>query len=196
MTVPIRLLLLSMSLLLGACGERGGQQTGAEGGAPARRAPPAGPSALARLEWKDLVPAGWQPDDPLEGHDVAALGDDDPRARALMARLKAVWAEAPVVDALDGRRVTLSGFVLPLASGASEMPEFLLVPYFGACIHVPPPPANQTVRVVMADGAPYHGEQFDSVQVEGRLRVAPFHNALGDAGYRIEDATARLDEEE
>ncbi len=82
----------------------------------------------------------------------------------------------------------LPGFVVPLETDATEIAEFLLVPYFGACIHVPPPPANQTVHVLTADGAAYRGELFDTVWVEGRMHVTPFSNELGDAGYRIDDA--------
>ena len=49
-----------------------------------------------------------------------------------------------VVEALDGERVRLGGYVLPLDfNGPQEVTRFLLVPYVGACIHVPPPPPNQ-----------------------------------------------------
>jgi hypothetical protein len=113
-----------------------------------------------------------------------------------MAKLRALWAEAPVVDALDGLTVRLPGFVVPLETDATEISEFLLVPYFGACIHVPPPPANQTVHVVTADGAPYRGELFDTVWVEGRMRVEHFSDELGDAGYRLEDASVSFYEDE
>ena len=106
-----------------------------------------------------------------------------------MEKLKALWAEAPVVPALDGQRIRLPGFVVPLDFDATEITEFLLVPYFGACIHVPPPPPNQTVLVVTADGAPFRGGLFDTVWVEGRMQVEHFGSELGDAGYRIDGAT-------
>jgi len=49
--------------------------------------------------------------------------------------------------ALDGQRVKIPGYVVPLGfDGQTELSEFLLVPYYGACIHTPPPPANQVVH--------------------------------------------------
>jgi hypothetical protein len=64
--------------------------------------------------------------------------------------------------------------------------EFLLVPYYGACIHVPPPPANQTVHVVTAKGGEYHGGLFDTVWVSGTLKTQSPSSELGEAGYRLE----------
>ena len=55
--------------------------------------------------------------------------------------------EPSVVASLNGRRVRLSGYVVPLKHKGRRVSEFLLVPYVGACIHVPPPPQNQIVYV-------------------------------------------------
>jgi len=147
------------------------------------------------LVWDDLIPADWQPERIMEEYDADNLTDEDPRAQELMDRLKQLWAEAPVVEGLDGRDVRIPGFVVPLEIDAKSVSEFLLVPYFGACIHVPPPPANQTVLVTTADGQPYQGGLFDTVWVEGRMRVTPFSNELGDAGYHVEDARVSIYEE-
>lgn len=146
------------------------------------------------LTWDDLMPAHWRPEPILAEFDAGQLADEDPRAQRLMAQLKARWAEAPVVSALDGHRVRLAGLVIPLADG-SRPDAFLLVPHFGACIHVPPPPANQTILVTPAAQQPYQAGLFDTVWVEGRLRVASFSHALGTAGYRIEGATVNLYQE-
>ena len=94
-------------------------------------------------------------------------------------------SNAPVVDALDGERVKLPGYVVPLDFQAGTVQEFLLVPYFGACIHVPPPPANQIVFVKSDDGHPIEG-LFEPVWVTGELTTDAFANELGDAGYTIE----------
>ena len=77
-----------------------------------------------------------------------------------------------------------------------EIDQFLLVPYYGACIHVPPPPANQTVHVVTRDGKAYRGELFDAVWVTGTLRVEPLSSDLAEAGYRLENATVAPYEED
>lgn len=140
------------------------------------------------LDWNDLIPPEWRPERLLSDYDVDSLSDDDPLALELMDRLTALWAEAPVVADLDDRPVRLPGFVVPLEMDATAMTEFLLVPYLGACIHVPPPPANQIVLVRTRASGPYEGGLFDTVWVVGRMRVARFSDELGEAGYRIEDA--------
>nr|WP_242469557.1 DUF3299 domain-containing protein [Rhabdochromatium marinum] len=99
---------------------------------------------VAELDWSALIPADWRPEQLLEnltadGESLDAIGDEDPRAGLIMDKIKALWEEAPLVEALDGQRVKLPGFVVPLEFDFDELSEFLLVPYYGACIHVPPP---------------------------------------------------------
>lgn len=145
-----------------------------------------GEETATELEWDALVPADWRPDDILAEYDVGELEDDDPRAQELMQRLEAAWKESPVVPELDGRQVKMPGFVVPIEADAERIAEFLLVPYYGACIHVPPPPANQTVHVVTANGAEYQGKLFDTVWVTGTLKVESSSSELAEAGYRID----------
>ncbi len=142
------------------------------------------------LSWDDLMPPDWDPNDQFDGFEEAEeLADEDPRAQELFRELQHILDDAPVVDALDGKAVRLPGFVLPLAEhGEGGVTEFLLVPYFGACVHVPPPPANQIIHVVAPEDAPWPGGLFDSVWVRGILQVTPFQTHLGRAGYRIKDA--------
>ena len=53
--------------------------------------------------------------------------------------------------ALEGKLVKLPGFIAPVdADGAGQITEFVIVPYAGACIHVPPPPPNEMVLVTNA----------------------------------------------
>ncbi|MFJ1254874.1 DUF3299 domain-containing protein [Cupriavidus sp. CuC1] len=61
------------------------------------------------------------------------------------------------------------------------------MPYFGACIHVPPPPANQVVHVRTRQ--PLRGMRtMDTVWISGVLRVERAETMMGDAGYAISDA--------
>ncbi len=140
---------------------------------------------VMELEWDALIPEQWRPDKLLEQYDASALADDDPRVAELMDKLRKVWTEAPVVPGLDGKRVKLPGFVVPLEGDDDRVSEFLLVPYYGACIHVPPPPANQTVHVVTEEGHGYRGKLFDAVWVTGTLRVQSTSSDLANAGYSI-----------
>jgi hypothetical protein len=193
-------LLVAVLLLLAGCGQE-------DDGEPIA-APPSPPGQLTEeelaadinlgpaLEWDDLIPRDWQPETLFEQYDIDNIDDDDPRADELLAKLEQLWSDAPVVQELDGRMIRLPGFVVPLDMDATEMREFLLVPYFGACIHVPPPPSNQTVYVVTTDGAAYRGDMFDTVWVEGTMHIERFSNELGEAGYRIDAVSVSPYEEE
>lgn len=91
-----------------------------------------------------------------------------------------------VVEELDGRRVRLGGYVLPFDfTGSREINRFLLVPYVGACIHVPPPPPNQLVFVTTEEPVQVQG-LWDPVYVEGVMRTARHDNELGDTAYTLE----------
>lgn len=69
-----------------------------------------------------------------------------------------------------GKTVELSGYILPLTRNQSDqVTDFLLVPYVGACIHVPPPPPNQIVYVQPEQALAVPG-LFTPVVVEGQLR--------------------------
>ena len=90
----------------------------------------------------------------------------------------------PVVAELNGKRVRIGGYVVPLDFDATKVTEFLLVPFVGACIHVPPPPANQIIYVKSAQGITLKGE-FDPVYVTGTLTTEGQFTGLAETGYSI-----------
>lgn len=136
------------------------------------------------ITWDDLVPKGWDPMAAFKGLNMSRLKDSDPKAIEALERMKAAWAEAPVEPSLDGKRVKLAGFVVPLERKGDAVLELLLVPYFGACIHVPPPPANQIVHVVLKK--PAAGlKTMDAFWVSGTLSLQHGDSSLGVYGYRM-----------
>jgi hypothetical protein len=141
---------------------------------------------VPEIEWQALMPAEWNPQKALAGVDLASLSDNDPRANALLDRLRRDLDRAPVVKALDGRRVRIAGFVVTLERDDKGVSEFLLVPYFGACIHTPPPPANQIVHVLPKKPVPADVAIFP-VYVTGTLKTVAAVTPEGAAGYRIAD---------
>lgn len=141
------------------------------------------------MDWDELIPEDWRPELLMEEFNADDISDEDPRAQELLDKLMELWSKAPVVQALEGQRVKLPGFVVPLEMDAERIDQFLLVPYYGACIHVPPPPANQTVHVVMREGTAFPGHLFDTVWVTGTIRVERLSSQLGEAGYRMENAS-------
>ena len=170
------MLLLPLALLLaGAETRRAG-----EGRSPAGAAG----EAYATLSWDALLPPGWDPAAPLRGLDFSHLDDADPRAIAALERIRQAWDEAPLAPGLNGRKVRLPGFAIPLERQGDLTREYLLVPYFGACIHTPPPPANQMIHVIARE--PVSGLQtLDAVWVSGTLGVGRVDMGLGMAGYRL-----------
>jgi hypothetical protein len=138
------------------------------------------------LEWEALMPADWHPETLFEGYDLETLEDGDPRAEELMQKLDAMWAEAPMVEEMDGQRIRIAGFVVPLDTDGEKIGEFILVPYFGACVHSPPPPPNQTIYVQTEPDGEYRGELFDAVWVSGTMRVESTTSDVADSGYRLE----------
>ncbi len=86
---------------------------------------------------------------------------------------------------LNGSKVRIPGFVIPLEGDDKKVTEFLLVPYFGACIHVPPPPPNQIIYVKFEKGAPIH-QLWDVIYVIGTLKTETINSDLAETGYLIE----------
>ena len=101
------------------------------------------------------------------------------------SRGKGSITPAPVNASLDGAQVKIPGYIVPLEQKkAGEITEFLLVPYFGACIHTPPPPANQILHVHPAKAAKFRA--MDAVWVVGTLKTARSDSGMGVAGYRMD----------
>lgn len=90
-----------------------------------------------------------------------------------------------VVEDLDGKAIRLPGYVVPIDfSLDQEHTEFLLVPYFGACLHSPPPPPNQMLFVT-AEPAAKIGSIYDPVWVEGTIKTGQFMSDLGNSAYEL-----------
>ena len=165
------------------------------GGDTATIAPSAGevaPSAgevasgpAVELNWEDLVPGddGFRSASGVVEHDQSlALPSDTPETTAVRAEL-------------DGKRVRLPGYMTPLDFENSEVSEFLLVPYVGACIHVPPPPSNQIVYVSM-DGTVPVLDLWQPLVAEGTLRAEARSTELAEVGYTMRLSHMEIFEED
>ncbi len=142
--------------------------------------------AVTVIDWEALMPPDFAMDGLLESQgDLASLDDLDPQAGRLLDEMMAALRSAPVVPAMDGRMVRLPGFVVPLEGEGQTVTTFFLVPYFGACIHTPPPPSNQIVYVSFEPGTRLEN-LYDAVWVTGKLRVQDFSHELAAAGYTLE----------
>lgn len=89
-----------------------------------------------------------------------------------------------VTTDFNGKIVRLPGYMVPLDTTGAGVTAFILVPYVGACIHVPPPPANQLVFVTT--GTPYESSGlFEAVNVTGMFGTASTSTQLADIGYAL-----------
>jgi len=138
------------------------------------------------ITWDDLVPADWHPEEIFKQLDFGSLRDNDPRATEALQKMRDAWDQAPVVSAMSGQRVRIPGFLVKLEGDAQTVREFLLVPYFGACIHVPPPPANQVIHVVPDKPVPAAvARDSGAVWVSGVLSTTAKATDLGNASYKL-----------
>ena len=165
--------LLAPLFLLAACGGE------PEVGAPLKLAEQASTKVFKSLDptvlsWNSLMPADYEPSYqtfPWEVEDGEAV-------------MQQTLQETPLVEALDGQQVKVSGYIVPLAGDEEATSEFLLVPFLGACVHVPPPPANQIVYVKPLYPL-LHGESWDVVSVVGTIGARGRTSEFGAVGYEM-----------
>lgn len=169
----------------------------------------AAPDEYETIEWTELIPAenleillnppaaiaaipdGSSMDQYPSAGDVATLYGDTEEGRRYQAALEST----EVKGELDGRRVRIPGFVVPLAFDETRMiSEFFLVPYFGACLHAPPPPPNQIIHSRFGGGLSLN-DIYDPFWLEGTLEVGIESTVLGTAAYRmVVDRVSRYEE--
>jgi len=129
-----------------------------------------------RIKWADLIPGN------LPYAEIVGRGRMDTERDIWVPEFDANGSQ--LNTELDGERVTLAGFILPLDLTQKGVTAFILVPYVGACIHTPPPPPNQLLFV--NTDVPYpQGNLWDAVLVTGILRAQPKQTELADIGYEM-----------
>lgn len=91
-----------------------------------------------------------------------------------------------VVEDYNARAIRLPGFIVPVEMNEKQqVTEFFLVPYFGACIHYPPPPPNQIIYVTVKDGLRVNDIQHP-YWVEGTLSTTLTENELAISAYSLQ----------
>lgn len=150
-------------------------------------------SEVLTLEWVDLLP----PEDLARMNALPEISHEGGEGGAGPAGIFAqtddavsqAWQEvmqsANVIDELNGKKVRIPGFVVPIEYDAEQnVTVFFLVPYFGACIHVPPPPPNQIIYVTNAKGL--KGDMiYSPFWIEGTLATETISHDLANSAYSI-----------
>jgi len=128
------------------------------------------------LDWEDLLPEG-ETTVPYALRSLLPHDESRPMSSAQPASsgVRSDW---------NGQIVRLPGFIVPIETSGSGVTAFILVPFVGACVHVPPPPANQLVFVTTP--TPYETEGlFEPVNVIGMFGVSSLSTHIADIGYAL-----------
>lgn len=141
-----------------------------------------GANQLQQITWDDLQPEGWNPArvfEEMSDEEFNAIPDAE--YQEILLRVQAEMDAAPVIEALDGEQVKIPGFIVPLEINNTSISEFLLVPYFGACTHTPPPPANQIIYSKIKNE--YTTDDLTApVWITGKLTTGSFVSKLNEVG--------------
>lgn len=132
--------------------------------------------AFVDLDWDDLVPEG---SDQLPSALRALLPHDETQTP-----LASQPQSSGVRTDWNGMTVRIPGYMLPIEYDGTGVTAFILVPFVGACVHVPPPPANQLVFVTT--NKPYQTSGlFEAVNVIGMFGTAATSTQEIDIGYAL-----------
>jgi hypothetical protein len=143
------------------------------------------------IDWNDLMPDDWVQEmtkEMAKMNKMASLQDNTQEANKAMSDLRLKLDNAPIVKSQVNQKIRIPGYAVPLDADRNSKREFLLVPYFGACIHTPPPPSNQIVLVRPTPGSKIKKmpESMDVLWVEGELKEARVSTSQGVSGYMLE----------
>ncbi|HTQ37098.1 MAG TPA: DUF3299 domain-containing protein, partial [Steroidobacteraceae bacterium] len=145
---------------------------------PLARPTPPKINGVTTLDWEDLLPENEQfafNADPAPIHNY--LGEAAPAAKQS--------GSSVTVSRFNGEVVKVPGFVVPLTiTPDGVVSEFFLVPYYGACIHVPPPPPNQIIYVKMARGFQLKSI-YDALWITGVLHTDSMTSRMATAAYSL-----------
>ncbi len=128
------------------------------------------------LNWGDLLPEQTAATQVVARVGIVQHGE--------MSAISGRQSGVPVTKKYDGKRVRIPGYVVPLDFSGAGVKEFILVPYVGACIHVPPPPPNQIVFVTTEEPQEFMG-LFAPVYVTGTLGTTATQTELAEIGYAL-----------
>ncbi|PLX45021.1 MAG: DUF3299 domain-containing protein [Hyphomicrobiales bacterium] len=134
---------------------------------------------VLKIDWTDLIPKEVSDETISELMEKGAKLDEENDTIFYDPKI------FPMVKTLNGKTVRIPGYVVPLDMELTEIKEFLLVPYFGACIHVPPPPPNQIIYVKTKKPLNLKGLDY-AVEVTGKISTAIKESGVANTGYTLE----------
>jgi len=125
----------------------------------------------------------WESED-LIGSEIDSWGN--PQDDSAQDAYENALVSTRTVDELNGKNIKLPGFIVPLEFDDDQtITQFFLVPYFGACIHLPPPPPNQMVLVDYPEGLQMEA-LYTPFWISGKLSIQIVENEVGISAYAME----------
>jgi hypothetical protein len=144
-------------------------------------------ATLAPRTPRSLPAEAWAANEGLLSARTETRGEDEPIVvgwRTLAGLNFRTGQKTPALEQLQGKLVRIPGFMVPLEDEADGVTEFLLVPYFGACIHTPPPPPNQIVYVRMKKKV--KADMYTPIWVDGPLKIENADSYYGTVGFQLD----------
>ncbi|MEL0648733.1 DUF3299 domain-containing protein [Pseudoalteromonas agarivorans] len=153
-------------------------------------------SNYKEIEWIQLMPkddldALLNPPEYLEeivdGSEQDTLNSLDAKAfdNEQDKRYQQALSSVRVIESYNNKKLRIPGFIVPLESEEGKrISEFFIVPYFGACLHMPPPPPNQIIYVKFEQGVDLKS-LYDAFWFEGTLTINTVENELGTSAYQL-----------
>ncbi|WP_370980893.1 DUF3299 domain-containing protein [Agaribacterium sp. ZY112] len=191
---------LSFCLLFSAC-DRAGPAKGSEGHEVESTKQLAVAAKLDKSDYQQVAWVDLMPEDDLEAllnppdyinYIEEGSGDDqlidEPQGSLIDTaedRYQQALASTRVIAEMDGRAIRIPGYIVPLEFNDEQaITQFFLVPYFGACIHSPPPPPNQMLYVEHSEGLALD-ELYDPFWISGVVKTSLKESDLGAAAYSM-----------
>jgi len=121
-----------------------------------------------------------------DGSEEDALSDDMYEAilKATDDKYQAALSSTKTVPEINKKKIQIPGFVVPLEIKENTTTEFFIVPYFGACIHYPPPPPNQTIHASFKEGFDLN-DIYEAYVFQGNITIAKTENDLATSTYQL-----------
>ncbi len=154
-------------------------------------------SEYVTIQWTDLLPqdeVDILSNPPSYINDIEDGSAEDqlnsPMNNSIVVEMEDRYQQAlvstRVKSEMDGRAVRIPGFIVPIEfNGEQTITEFFLVPYFGACLHMPPPPPNQIIYVKSAEGLKLEALYYP-FWISGDLKASMVENDMATAAYSME----------
>ena len=156
-----------------------------------------GKSAFTTVEWADLIPPEVleillnPPSYIAEIEDGSAEDQIASQMKNTLAEeeedaYRRALASTDVNPSMDGQKIRIPGFVVPLEFDEGQtISQFFLVPYFGACLHMPPPPPNQIILVDAPEGVQMSA-LYEPFWLEGEVSTMITENDMAKSAYAMQ----------